>query len=144
MSSNGIGVPFNVQHTSHVSFDFQWTGEKNPEEIFELQDKLGQGYVFFTEIGVTCHATNRLGCVISAWGRVIKAVHKELKFPLAIKIIQQTNKILQQSLQTEVEILKKCKSPLVVNYFGTILRDNEVWVRQNNRIFTRAYFWVLT
>jgi serine/threonine protein kinase len=81
--------------------------------------------------------------VISAWGRVIKAVHKELKFPLAIKIIQQTNKILQQSLQTEVEILKKCKSPLVVNYFGTILRDNEVWVRQNNRIFTRAYFWVL-
>jgi hypothetical protein len=47
MSSNGIGVPFNVQHTSHVSFDFQWTGEKNPEEIFELQDKLGQGYVFF-------------------------------------------------------------------------------------------------
>jgi serine/threonine protein kinase len=51
-----------------------------------------------------------------------------LKFPLAIKIIQQTNKILQQSLQTEVEILKKCKSPLVVNYFGTILRDNEVWI----------------
>jgi hypothetical protein len=45
LSSNGIGVPFNVQHTSHVSFDFQWSGEKNPEEIFELQDKLGQGYV---------------------------------------------------------------------------------------------------
>lgn len=126
MSSNGIGVPFNVQHTSHVSFDFQWSGEKNPEEIFELQDKLGQGYVVHEYL---YRVTWLIGSLNSAWGRVIKAVHKELKFPLAIKIIQQTNKILQQSLQTEVEILKKCKSPLVVNYFGTILRDNEVWVR---------------
>jgi serine/threonine protein kinase len=58
----------------------------------------------------------------------MKAIHKELKFPLAIKIVSQTSKQLQQSLKTEIDVLKECRHENIVNYYGTILRESEVWV----------------
>lgn len=103
--SSGITSPYNVQHKSHVNFNFKWAGD-DPEELFEMHQLLGQG----------------------AWGKVLKAVHKASGFTLAIKIILNTNKTMQESIQKEVEILKLCRSQSVVAYYGTCLRHNETWI----------------
>jgi serine/threonine protein kinase len=103
--ASGITSPYNVQHKSHVNFNFKWAGD-DPEELFEMHQLLGQG----------------------AWGKVLKAVHKASGFTLAIKIILNTNKTMQESIQKEVEILKLCRSQSVVAYYGTCLRHNETWI----------------
>lgn len=103
--ASGITSPYNVQHKSHVNFNFKWAGD-DPEELFEMRQMLGQG----------------------AWGKVLKAVHKASGFTLAIKIILNTNKTMQESIQKEVEILKLCRSSSVVAYYGTCLRHNETWI----------------
>lgn len=103
--ASGITSPYNVQHEAHVNFNFKWTGA-DPEELFEMHQLLGQG----------------------AWGKVLKAVHKASGFTLAIKIILNTNKTMQESIQKEVEILKLCRSSAVVAYYGTCLRHNETWI----------------
>jgi hypothetical protein len=41
--TESIGRPFNVVHKYHVTFEFEWQGN-NPEEIFRIEEKLGQGY----------------------------------------------------------------------------------------------------
>jgi hypothetical protein len=38
-----VGLPYNVVHKVHVDFNWDWSGEK-PEDIFELEELLGQGY----------------------------------------------------------------------------------------------------
>lgn len=103
--TSGITSPYNVQHKAHVNFNFKWAGD-DPEELFEMHQLLGQG----------------------AWGKVLKAVHKASGFTLAIKIILNTNKTMQESIQKEVEILKLCRSQSVVAYYGTCLRHNETWI----------------
>jgi len=67
--------------------------------------------------------------LVSAWGKVLKAVHRETKFELAIKIISNSSKALQESIQKEVEILKKCRCPSIVAYYGSCIKNDEVWVR---------------
>lgn len=101
----GISLPYNLQHKAHVNFDFKWAGD-DPEELFEMQELLGKG----------------------AWGKVLKANHKASGFTLAIKIILNTNKTMQESIQKEVEVLKKCRSRAVVAYYGTCLKNNETWI----------------
>lgn len=44
-----ISNPYNLQHKAHVNFDFKWAGD-DPEELFEIQELLGKGYV----ISVIC------------------------------------------------------------------------------------------
>jgi hypothetical protein len=39
-----IGTPYNIQHKTHVDFDYKWTGQ-DPDQVFELTQKLGEGYV---------------------------------------------------------------------------------------------------
>jgi serine/threonine protein kinase len=101
-----IGVPYNVQLKVSVNFDFKWSSGEDPDELFEMQEMLGQG----------------------AWGRVLKAQHRLSGFVLAIKIIVNTSKQMQESIQKEVEILKKCRSPAVVAYYGTCIKGSEVWI----------------
>lgn len=38
-----ISAPFNFQHRVHVDFDYKWTGQ-DPDDVFELTKKLGEGY----------------------------------------------------------------------------------------------------
>jgi len=38
----GIGLPFNLQHNVHVDLDWNWSGKA--EDVFEIQEKLGEGY----------------------------------------------------------------------------------------------------
>eukprot|EP01121_Diplochlamys_sp_Union-15-3_P003525 TRINITY_DN1342_c0_g1_i4.p1 TRINITY_DN1342_c0_g1~~TRINITY_DN1342_c0_g1_i4.p1 ORF type:complete len:424 (-),score=90.73 TRINITY_DN1342_c0_g1_i4:37-1200(-) len=106
-SRSSVGTPYNVVHKSHVNKEFKWSSSAtDPSALFELESKLGQG----------------------ACGAVYKAKHRESSFELAIKVVNQSNKTVQQSLEKEIEVLKKCRSPLVVAYYGTALRDESVWI----------------
>jgi len=51
-----------------------------------------------------------------------------MNFELAIKIIKQGDKTLQEELEKEIDILKKCRSENVIAYYGTVLRENDTWI----------------
>jgi len=91
-------------HKSHVDFDYQWTGT-DVSESFEYKEKLGQG----------------------GYGAVFKAIHKETGFVLAIKALSM-NGPGRAGLQKEIDILKKCRCPNVLSYYGTIMVKNELWI----------------
>ena len=58
---------------------------------------------------------------------MFKAVHRETRNVVAIKMIPVENDL--QSLRMEISILKTCKSPYIVKYLGSYLKDNNIWVR---------------
>ena len=41
-----VSAPYNLSHNIHVDTDFNWTGQ-DPLKIFELIEKLGQGYYYY-------------------------------------------------------------------------------------------------
>ncbi|EGC36669.1 hypothetical protein DICPUDRAFT_150846 [Dictyostelium purpureum] len=96
-----ISIPYNVIHKMHVDFDLKWTGHND----FKLDEKLGDG----------------------AYGSVYKGTHKDLGFTLAIKVIEMKESE-SQSLQNEINILKNCKSPNVVSYYGSLQHEDNVWI----------------
>lgn len=107
-----VGGPFNVQHKVHVDFEFSWSGQ-DPGDIFEFVEKLGEG----------------------AFGAVHKAVHKASGFLLAIKVlaIGDPNSEVNKDIRKEIDILRKCKSPHIVSYFGTALQKapddtHDLWI----------------
>ncbi|KAM9980876.1 hypothetical protein ACTFIY_003171 [Dictyostelium cf. discoideum] len=96
-----ISVPYNVIHKMHVDFDLKWTGHND----FKLDEKLGDG----------------------AYGSVYKGTHKDLGFTLAIKVIEMKESE-SVSLQNEINILKNCKSPNIVSYFGSLQTESHIWI----------------
>jgi len=110
-SSNGdimeITTPYSVVWESHISQGWQWTSEYgHPESIFDIKETLGVG----------------------ASGKVYRASHKKTKFDIAIKVIHLSNQQLLEDLDKEINVLKKCKSPLVVAYYGSFINNEEVWI----------------
>ncbi|EDR21492.1 hypothetical protein EDI_062060 [Entamoeba dispar SAW760] len=101
------GAPTNVQHLQHVTFDLEWdTSGSDPNEIFCLKEVLGTG----------------------SFGTVYHAVHRQSNFEMAIKILT-VNKQQTDALKSEIDILKKCRSPNVVSYYGTIkIDENTLWI----------------
>jgi len=100
----GISLPYNVQRRAHVDFNFEWSGG-SPEEIFQLQKQIGQG----------------------AYGSVWLAKHRASDFVLAIKVIQISD-AAKTALEKEIEVLKKCKCPTILTYYGCCSTPNEVWI----------------
>eukprot|EP01126_Amoeba_proteus_P039741 TRINITY_DN4207_c1_g1_i11.p1 TRINITY_DN4207_c1_g1~~TRINITY_DN4207_c1_g1_i11.p1 ORF type:complete len:283 (-),score=52.78 TRINITY_DN4207_c1_g1_i11:53-901(-) len=49
-------------------------------------------------------------------------------FEVAIKIVSKKNKRIQEELEREVNVLKKCRHPNIVTYYGTYLQGDEVWI----------------
>jgi len=110
-SSNGdistITTPYSVVWESHISSGWQWSSEYgHPLSIFDMNECLGVG----------------------ASGKVYKASHKKTKFDIAIKVIHFNNQQLLEDLDKEINVLKKCKSPFVVAYYGSFLNNEEVWI----------------
>lgn len=101
-----ISAPFMSKKLFSVSTDWKWSSDQNPLETFEFLEILGVG----------------------ACGKVLKAKHKKLEFILAVKIVAAGDKDLQQELESEMEILKKCRSEHVIAYYGTVLRETETWI----------------
>eukprot|EP00727_Mastigamoeba_balamuthi_P002535 m51a1_g12279 putative protein kinase domain containing protein (793) ;mRNA; f:233982-237061 len=100
-----VGVPFNVVHKQHVDLEFNWSGE-NAQELFESQEKMGEG----------------------AYATVHRAKHKESGLELAIKILHSEDAVMTQALQQEIDVLKRCRSPQVVCYYGTIKIASQLWI----------------
>ena len=94
-----ISAPVNMVHKTHVDENFTWTSEigGNVADQFEKSTKLGEG----------------------AYGAVFKAIHKESGFVLALKVIKMsTSKTKQEEILHEIEVLKKCANPNIVQYYG--------------------------
>ena len=72
---------------------------KDPEEIFEIEEQLGKGN----------------------YGSVFKARTKKDNKSVAIKIIPIANDI--DSLKKEIAILKQCQCPYIVKSHGAYLKD---------------------
>jgi serine/threonine protein kinase len=92
-----------VQHKTHISTDWKWAGDTS---VFQMEEVLGKG----------------------ASGIVLKAKVRDIGFDVAIKKVKQSNKRVQEELEKEIEVLKKCKHVNIVAYYGTKLEKEEVWI----------------
>jgi len=79
--------------------------DKDPEKIFELKKKLGRG----------------------KYGQVYKAYNKKESRIVALKIMPVTDEE-KESTQTEIKILQECKSPYIIGYYGSYLKDDFLWL----------------
>lgn len=67
---------------------------------------------------------------ISSYGEVYKSKHKKTNMEVASKVMTVTRKSELEEVQMEVGILKECKSPYIVAYFGSFVipAKQELWV----------------
>ncbi|CAG9330471.1 unnamed protein product [Blepharisma stoltei] len=77
---------------------------EDPEEMFFLWDKIGEG----------------------AYGSVFRGIHKLTGSRVAIKIIPIGDDI--ESLKTEISIMKQLSHPNIVGYIGSYIKDDELWM----------------
>lgn len=96
----------------------RWSGNEDPSKSFDLVTQLGRGHVFFIIYELTFH---------SAFSVVYRSIHKDTLFELAVKIVQMRRDSVT-TLEKEIEVLKKCKSPNIVSYYGTLKKGDEFWV----------------
>lgn len=80
------------------------TNHEDPEEMFQLLEKLGEG----------------------SYGSVHKGLHISSGTIVAIKIVQINNEI--QSLKKEISILKECRHPNIVGYIGSYIKKGNLWL----------------
>lgn len=72
--------------------------ESDPESVFELLEKLGEG----------------------SYGSVWRAKHRASGKEYAIKRVPVENDL--EALQVEIEFMKSCVSPFIVQYFGSYIK----------------------
>ncbi|KAI8920161.1 hypothetical protein DFJ77DRAFT_451412 [Powellomyces hirtus] len=102
-----IGSPFNVEKRLHVDGEFNWFGDGDPREMFDIQEKLGEG----------------------AFGAVFKAVLKQTGFVMAIKEILVGKLNDRNSIQKEINMLRQCRHRNTVQYFGCFnVDDDSIWI----------------
>ena len=80
--------------------------KSDPQEHFTLLEKLGEG----------------------SYGSVYKGIHKESKAEIAVKMIPVQGE--WEDLKKEIQILRKCKSDFIVQYYGSYMADNsdDMWI----------------
>uniref|UniRef100_A0AAZ3NMT2 non-specific serine/threonine protein kinase n=1 Tax=Oncorhynchus tshawytscha TaxID=74940 RepID=A0AAZ3NMT2_ONCTS len=77
---------------------------KQPEEVFDLLEKLGEG----------------------SYGSVFKAIHKESGQVVAIKQVPVESDL--QEIIKEISIMQQCDSPYVVKYYGSYFKNTDLWI----------------
>eukprot|EP01104_Vermistella_antarctica_P013619 TRINITY_DN4153_c0_g1_i1.p1 TRINITY_DN4153_c0_g1~~TRINITY_DN4153_c0_g1_i1.p1 ORF type:complete len:448 (-),score=126.98 TRINITY_DN4153_c0_g1_i1:8-1351(-) len=78
--------------------------EKDPDEIFDLTEKLGEG----------------------SYGSVWKGVHKKNKMTIAIKQVPIEDDL--EDLLKEIDVMKACSSPFIVQYLTSYMKGQELWI----------------
>eukprot|EP01090_Pellita_catalonica_P002032 TRINITY_DN11715_c0_g2_i2.p1 TRINITY_DN11715_c0_g2~~TRINITY_DN11715_c0_g2_i2.p1 ORF type:complete len:614 (-),score=83.72 TRINITY_DN11715_c0_g2_i2:1179-2882(-) len=100
--NRAVGAPRAVKHKVHVDKEFKWTGD-----AFDLDLKLGEG----------------------AYGTVYRGVRKGTGTVFAIKVVNGLESSSQrEELKAEIEILKKCCHRNIVQYYGCVEKDEDMWV----------------
>uniref|UniRef100_A0A915IPG8 non-specific serine/threonine protein kinase n=1 Tax=Romanomermis culicivorax TaxID=13658 RepID=A0A915IPG8_ROMCU len=82
----------------------QETLNKQPEEVFSIISKLGEG----------------------SYGSVFKALHKQSGHLLAIKQVPVDTDL--QEIIKEISIMQQCDSPFVVKYYGSYFKNSDLWI----------------
>ncbi|RKO97636.1 serine/threonine kinase 3, partial [Caulochytrium protostelioides] len=77
---------------------------KDPEAVFHILEKVGEG----------------------SYGQVVKAMHLRTSTVCAIKMIPIEND-LNESIK-EISMMMGCDSNYVVNFFGSYLKDEQLWI----------------
>ena len=76
----------------------------DPNEIFELTEKLGEG----------------------SYGTVYKGIHKESSQAVAVKMVPVEGDF--EDLAKEIRILRKCESNYITRYYGSYELDDSLWI----------------
>ena len=79
---------------------------EDPSKIFSLIQPIGSG----------------------SYGRVYKAIDDRNGRTCAIKIIPALDREILKSALREIQILSSCKSNYIVDYLGTYMKSNELWI----------------
>ena len=77
---------------------------QDPEKIFDIIQPLGEG----------------------AYGMVYKALDKRDGELVAIKIMPLEAEM--GNMEKEIKLLKSCKSPFIVNFHGSFIKDEMIWL----------------
>eukprot|EP00049_Salpingoeca_infusionum_P004908 m.85523 g.85523 ORF g.85523 m.85523 type:complete len:452 (+) comp12781_c0_seq3:455-1810(+) len=78
--------------------------KKEPEEVFDLLEKLGEG----------------------SYGSVHKALRKDTGHTLAVKIVAVDTDL--QEIIKEISIMQQCNSDQIVKYFGSYFKSKDLWI----------------
>ena len=82
-------------------------------------------------VTLTClhHPKTIIFFIKSNFGKVYKAKHKVTKEFVAIKILQMgEDEATLKKLQSEIKCMKECDSINIVKYFGSYIKDSDLWV----------------
>jgi len=80
---------------------------KDPSKMFEFKERIGKG----------------------SFGEVYRAIDRELKQEVAIKIIDLEKSDDEiEDIQQEIAMLSQCSSPYVTRYYKSYLKDSELWI----------------
>lgn len=78
--------------------------KRDPTADFNLIEKLGEG----------------------SYGSVWKATHQKTGTVTAIKKVPVDNDL--EEILNEIKIMKQCRSPYIISYYGSYFKDNELWI----------------
>jgi len=77
---------------------------RDPTKDFNLLEKLGEG----------------------SYGSVWKAIHIKSGTVTAIKRVPVENDL--EEILNEIKIMKQCRSPYIISYYGSYFKENELWI----------------
>jgi len=91
--------------TPNPEFNLEEADKKrDPSKDFELLEKLGEG----------------------SYGSVWKAKHVKTGTTTAIKKVPVENDL--DEILNEIKIMKQCRSPYIISYYGSYFKENELWI----------------
>ena len=67
-----------------------------------------------------------MNVLLSSYGSVYKALHKESGQVLAIKQVPVDTDL--QEIIKEISIMQQCDSPYIVKYYGSYFKNTDLWV----------------
>ena len=94
--------------------------KQNPELIFTLMDKLGEGYVLIAIVIVS------YSLLFSSYGSVYKAMHKESGIVVALKIVPVDDDL--DDIVKEINVMNGCDCDAIVRYFGSYFKNEHLWM----------------